>query len=269
MERIRRELAQVLPGRQIALLELLEERLPQRTRPEALQEVVGRRVGRLRRRGKYLLIQLEPEGLLVLHLRMSGRLLWQESGGEGPEHPHLRLRITFAEGGQLLLVDPRRFATLFWIPHGDEGQVPGLAALGPEPLSRGFTSRHLGAALAGRRAPVKAVLLDQRRLAGVGNIYADEALFRAGIRPDRRAGSLTPAEVRRLHRALRHVLRKGIELGGVTVRSYTGIDGAAGRFQETLQVYGRRGEPCRRCGETLAGMRIGGRSTVYCPRCQE
>lgn len=268
MERVRRELAQVLTGRRIAGLELLEERLPQKTSPEALQEVVGRRVAGLRRRGKYLLIDLDPEGLLVLHLRMSGRLLWQEPGDEGPEPGHVRLRVTFEGGGRLLLVDPRRFAMLYWIGQGDERQIPGLAAMGPEPLSRTFTSRALGQVLAGRRAPVKAVLLDQRRLAGVGNIYADEALFRAGIRPDRPAGSLTPAEVGRLHRALRRVLREGIRLGGVTVRSYAGIHGEAGRFQETLQVYGRREEPCRRCGRPLSGLRIGGRSSVFCPHCQ-
>lgn len=258
----------MLAGRRIDGLEVLEQRLPQNTSPEALQEVAGRRVAGLRRRGKYLLIDLEPEGLLVLHLRMSGRLLWCEAGHEEPAPGHLRLRVTFEGGGRLLLVDPRRFAMLYWIPEGDESQVPGLAAMGPEPLSRAFTGRALGQILKNRRAPVKSVLLDQRRLAGVGNIYADEALFRARIRPDRPAASLTPAEVGRLHRALRQVLREGIRLGGVTVRSYTGIDGTAGRFQATLRVYGRRGQPCRRCGQLLEGLRIGGRSSVFCPRCQ-
>lgn len=265
---MRRELAQVLAGRRIAGLELLEERLPQNTRPEALQEVVGRRVAGLRRRGKYLLVDLEPKGLLVLHLRMSGRLLWCEPGQERPEPDHVRLRVTLEGGGRLLLVDPRRFAMLYWVREGDESQVPGLAAMGPEPLSRAFTGRALSRILAGRRAPVKAVLLDQRRVAGVGNIYADEALFRAGIRPDRPAASLTPAEVSRLHRALRRVLREGLRLGGVTVRSYAGIHGEAGRFQETLRVYGRREQPCSRCGRPLQGLRIGGRSSVFCPHCQ-
>lgn len=258
----------MLAGRRIEHLAVLEERLPQHVSPEALQDVVGRRVAHMRRRGKYLLFDLEPEGLMVLHLRMSGRLLWCEPGHAEPGPAHVRLRVTFEGGGRLLLVDPRRFAMLYWIPKGDESQVPGVAAMGPEPLSRAFTGRVLQHILKGRRAAVKSVLLDQRRLAGVGNIYADEALFRAGIRPDRPAASLTAAEVARLHRALRQVLQEGIRLGGVTVRSYTGIDGTAGRFQATLRVYGRRGQPCRRCGRPLEGLRIGGRSSVFCPHCQ-
>lgn len=269
MERVRRELAAELGGRRITRVEVLEERLPQNTSPEALQEVVGRRIRRVRRRGKYLLLDLDPRGLLVLHLRMSGRLLLREPQDRGNETlAHVRLRLGLAGGGELILVDPRRFALLYWLPDGREEQVAGLGGMGPEPLGRGFTALDLERVLAGRSAAVKAVLLDQRRLAGVGNIYADEALYRAGIRPDRRAGDLSSAEARRLHRALRQVLREGIRQGGVTVRSYAGIRGEAGRFQESLQVYGRRGRPCFRCGTTLQGIRVGGRSSVYCPRCQ-
>ncbi|BAS27346.1 bifunctional DNA-formamidopyrimidine glycosylase/DNA-(apurinic or apyrimidinic site) lyase [Limnochorda pilosa] len=269
MERIRRELAQVLVGRRITGIELLEERLPQNTGPEELEAVVGRRVRRVRRRGKYLLLDLEGRGLLVLHLRMSGRLLFREPGRDGAVRPsHVRLRLGVEGGGELVLVDPRRFGLLYWLPAGGARRVPGLAAMGPEPLGRRFTREELGRILSGRAAAVKAVLMDQRRLAGVGNIYADEALFRAGIRPDRPAGSLSAQEVGRLHQALRAVLREGIRRGGVTVRSYAGIHGEMGRFQEVLQVYGRKGEPCLRCGAPLRGARVSGRSSVYCPACQ-
>jgi formamidopyrimidine-DNA glycosylase len=163
--------------------------------------------------------------------------------------------------------DVRRFGTWTLLEPGEEA-VYLRERLGPEPLAPSFTANRLGAILATRRAPVKAVLLDQRRLAGVGNIYADEALWRARVHPRREAGSLSVKEVARLHRAVRAALRRGVELQGSTLRDYVTPDGVEGAMQDEFHVYGRRGEPCDRCGTQIERIVVGGRGTWVCPRCQ-
>ena len=263
VETIPRQLAPVVEGRELTLLEILDPRWCLPLAPEALREALeGRRVERLGRRGKYLLWELEDDAFLLMHLRMTGTLLLDP----GAEIPYVRARFVLDGGAhELRFCDPRRFGT------GELALGPAArdaffaARLGLEPLSEELTGAALRAMARGRRAPIKAFLLDQRRIAGVGNIYADEALFRARIHPLRPAESLERDEVRHLHRAIRRALERGIERQGADLGDgvYRG-----GRMQKEFKVYGREGEPCDRCGTPIAKTRLGGRGTWFCPTCQ-
>jgi formamidopyrimidine-DNA glycosylase len=189
------------------------------------------------------------------------------SNGSPADDPHTRAVVSLDDGSDVVYRDVRRFGT--WRLLESDQLEPYLAErLGREPLERRFTARELAARLAGRRAPVKAALLDQRTLAGLGNIYADEALWRAGIHPLRPAGGLTPEETRRLHRSVRRALALGIERQGATLRDYATPDGGSGSMQREFRVYGRAGEPCDRCGTPVAKTRAGGRTASFCPSCQ-
>jgi formamidopyrimidine-DNA glycosylase len=261
VETIRAQLAPRLEGRLLARVEILDPRL---TRPvdlfEVAEELEGDVVVAVERRGKYLLLRLESGLALLVHLRMTG------SFGFTPV-THERAVVELDDGSRLAYRDVRRFGT--WLVLENAELEPYLAAKnGPEPLGPRFTSRWLGAQLARRRASLKAVLLDQRVVAGLGNIYADEALWRARLSPLRHANSLSAAEVTRLARAIRAALRTGIARQGSTLSDYRAPDGAPGSMQEQFRVYGRDGEPCHRCGTTIAKTRVGGRGTWYCPRCQ-
>jgi formamidopyrimidine-DNA glycosylase len=249
---------------------------------QAAEAVVGREILDLRRRAKYLLMELEDNRCLVFHLGMTG---WIEvSGRETPPDRHTHLTIRLSNRRWLHFVDPRRFGSVTLAKLESPGGEPeGLAHLGPEPLSRSFTAASLRKALAGRRGPIKPLLLDQRVLAGLGNIYAAEALFRAGIHPTTRAGDLSDQAVRALHRAIRTVLTEAIAAGSTTpVGELTvGVaEPAPPPFDETvagttyfpirLSVYGREGEPCDVCRNgRIARITQGGRSTFFCPTCQK
>ena len=245
----------------LARVEILDPRL---TRPidlfEVAEELEGGVVVAVERRGKYLLLRFESGLALLVHLRMTG------SFGFTPVS-HERAVVELDDGSRLAYRDVRRFGT--WLVLEDAELEPYLATKnGPEPLGPRFTSRWLGTQLAQRRAPLKAVLLDQRVVAGLGNIYADEALWRARLSPLRPANSLSAAESTRLARAIRAALRTGIERQGSTLSDYRAPDGAAGSMQEEFRVYGRDGEPCPRCRTAITKTRVGGRGTWYCPRCQ-
>jgi formamidopyrimidine-DNA glycosylase len=267
VETIRRRLAPVLEGATIESAEIVDPRLTRPVDPQRVAEaLVGERVVALERRGKYLLWRLESGRTLVVHLRMTGSLR-HDSTGELPEDAHRRATLGFDTGARIGYRDVRRFGT--WELLEPEHLRPYLSArLGPEPLATSFTAARLGALLAGRRAPVKAFLLDQRRVAGVGNIYADEALWRARIHPLRPAGTLDRGEIASLHRALRAVLRKGIELQGSTLRDYVTPEGDDGAMQQEFHVYGRLGQPCDRCGRPIERIVVAGRGTWFCPHCQ-
>lgn len=228
--------------------------------------VPGRRLVALDRRGKYLLARFEDTGAVV-HLGMSGRLL--VAAPEQPVQPHTHLVLQFAGGRELRFVDPRRFGFAVVMPVEDIETLPPLPELGPDPLT-GDVEGALAAATRRQRAPVRSVLLDQRVLAGVGNIYACEALFRAGIRPQRSVAELGARRRARLAVAVREVLQDALAAGGTTLADggFSASDGQAGYFAVQLAVYGREGAPCRRCSRPVRRQALGGRSAYYCPSCQ-
>jgi formamidopyrimidine-DNA glycosylase len=198
---------------------------------------------------------------------MTGNLLHLRNGAV-PEHdPHLRAVVRLDDGSDVVYRDVRRFGTWLLLEPGESDSYL-QARVGREPLAPAFTAKRLGEALAGRSAPIKAVILDQRRLAGIGNIYADEALWRSRIDPRRPAGELDPDELRALHRGIRAALKAGIARQGATLRDYRTPDGEAGRMQHEFKVYGRASEPCARCGHPIEKTRVAGRGTWYCPGCQ-
>jgi formamidopyrimidine-DNA glycosylase len=261
VETIRSQLAPRLEGRTLVRVEIFDPRL---TRPhdlfEVAEELEGDTVVAVQRRGKYLIVRLESGLGLLVHLRMTG------SFGFVPIS-HERAVLELDDGSRLAFRDVRRFGT--WLVLEDADLEPYLAAKnGPEPLGPRFSADWLAAQLGRRKAPLKAVLLDQRVVAGLGNIYADEALWRARVNPLRPANGLADDEVRRVVRAIRAALRAGIERQGSTLRDYKGLDGASGSMQDEFRVYGRDGQACTRCRTTIAKTRVGGRGTWFCPHCQ-
>jgi len=266
VETVRRTLEDLLIGRVVTALRagefvgVLGGPLPE----EVAARLVGRRFTRLRRRAKYLLLDLDDGTALVVHLRMTGRL-----GVVPAETPPLRfehLAIALDDGNELRFADQRKFGRVLHVTGEELRRLD--RRFGPEPLGSGFTARRLGAALARRPGKLKSVLLNQEFLAGLGNIYVDEALFRARLHPERPANGLSLPETRRLHRAVRTVLREGVERRGTTFSSFQDATGREGDNQHNLRVYGRAGQPCVRCRYPLAKLVVGGRTTAYCPRCQ-
>jgi formamidopyrimidine-DNA glycosylase len=268
VETVRRRLEPVLQGRRFEHVEIFDSRLTRPVDPTVVAaELEAERVAAVDRRGKYLIVRFDSGRALLIHLRMTGSLL-HVNGGRLPEaDPHLRAVVSLDDGSDVAYRDVRRFGTWVLVEPG-EAEAYLQARLGREPLARGFTARRLTEALQGRRAPVKAVILDQRRLAGVGNIYADEALWRAGIDPRRPAGELSDDELHALHRGIRAALRAGIARHGATLRDYRMPDGDSGSMQREFKVYGREGESCERCGHPIEKIRAAGRGTWYCPGCQ-
>ena len=262
VETVRRCLSPHVVGRAIVAAEITDARLT-RPAPPALvaARLRGDHVRELGRRGKYLLIALRSGTTLVVHLRMTGNLLWQP---EPAELAFTRASLLLDDGSTVVYTDVRRFGT--W--HLTDDPVAMLAqTLGPEPLEE-WSSADLRRALAGRATPVKAALLDQRTVAGVGNIYADEALFRAGINPRTPAARIGPTRAARLHAAIRGVLEEGISAQGASIRDFRTPDGGYGSAQERFLVYGRGGLPCGICGGTLSRTVVAQRGTVYCRSCQ-
>lgn len=236
------------------------------------RRVTGARVQSFRRRGKYILMRLDTGCSVLLHLGMSGRMLTGPDGAE-PPGPHEHLTLVTDDGWRVAFVDPRRFGSVDLVETGAEDRHRLLAELGPEPLETGFTVAHLEAVLAGRRTPIKAALLDQRTVAGLGNIYVCEALFRARISPFRSAATIPGARATRLVPCIRETLEDAIAAGGSSLRDYVQPDGELGYFQHAWRVYGREGEACPDCPGTPActGVRRrvqGGRSSFSCPRLQ-
>ena len=233
--------------------------------PPKLPELLrGQTIRQLQRRAKYLLFAFD-HGTLILHLGMSGSLRILTAPMPADRHDHFDLVLQ--NGTVLRLRDPRRFGAVLW-HEGDVAQHPLLAALGPEPLQDGFDAAHLYAATRKRTAAIKQVIMDSHVVVGVGNIYANEALFRAGIRPQLAAGRLGKERCARLVLSIREVLRAAIKKGGSSLRDYVNSDGKQGYFQQHYFVYGRTGEPCRQCGSAIKQLRQGQRSTFYCPVCQ-
>jgi formamidopyrimidine-DNA glycosylase len=276
VETIRRQLAPALEGRRIEAVEVRDPRWCEPAPPEAIEDALtGRRIERLGRRGKYLIVSLEDDVHLVMHLRMTGNLLLIPAAKDDLERPHVRVRFKLGRrargsgaGNRLVFVDVRRFGTGDVLLGSDALAEYFTSRLGVEPLSPDFTAAALRALARGRRQPVKAFLLTQERLAGVGNIYADEALFRARIHPLRPVGSLKRGQLEALRDAVVATLELGIDAKGASIDDYRHVDGAEGSFQERFLVHTRAGEPCPRCGTPIEKLRAAGRGTYVCPRCQ-
>ena len=265
VETIRRQLAPLVEGRRLERVEILDWRWSRPLAPRELADALeGRRVQALGRRGKYLVWNLEDDVHLVQHLRMTGTVLFDPD----PESPHTRVRIELSQGHRLAIVDPRRFGTGELLLGRDTLDAFFAARLGLEPLEELFTAEYLRAQARGRTAPVKAFLLDQRRIAGVGNIYADEALFRAGIHPLRPAGGLSSEQYGRLRETTIAALQAGIDARGATIDDFRHVDGVRGSFQNQFLVHRREGEPCGICGTTIVKMVVAGRGTYVCETCQ-
>ena len=267
VETIRLQLEPHLVGRQFDRVDILDARLVRPFEPDAVAaELEGERVSALERRGKYLIVRFESGRALLIHLRMTGSLR-HAAKGELTDDPHRRAVVNLDDGSAVAYRDVRRFGTWQLLEPGE--LEPYLEErLGVEPLERTFTSRRLGQRLEGRRAPIKAALLDQRTVAGLGNIYVDEALWRAELHPLRPAGTLGEGELARLTRAIKDALRAGVKRQGASLRDYSTPDGGRGRMQDRFRVYGREGHPCQRCGTPIDKIRTAGRGTWYCPNCQ-
>jgi formamidopyrimidine-DNA glycosylase len=267
VETIASDLRPLVVGRTIATVDLRFPSIVRHPEPEVFaRDLPGQRVEALHRRGKYMLLRLTGGGVLVIHLGMTGQLLHKLP--EDARRPHTHVVLTLDNGTELRYSDPRRFGRLLLGTEEELVAALKLPRLGPEPLDPEFTPRELHRRLSGRRAPLKVLLLDQKILAGIGNIYADEACYRARIRPDRPPAAISRARVKRLHAALRESLLLGIVNRGSSIDDYVDLYGAKGRQQEELQVYGRGGKPCLSCGRPLTLIRLGGRATVFCRRCQ-
>ncbi len=278
VETIRSQLEPELRGRRIESLEILDERWSRPLVPTTLEAAVsGRPIEGLGRRGKYLLMRLDRGDTLVMHLRMTGNLLLIDDGNarsgdrrlyraEGEER-HLRARFLLDDGRELWFTDARRFGEGFLLG-ADALEERFSGRLGVEPLSDEFTPEALAALAAGRTAPLKSFLLDQSAVAGVGNIYADEALFRARLHPLSPAGSMRSEHQAALHEAIVETLEAGIAGGGASIDDYRNARGERGAVQEEFLVHTREGLPCVNCGEPVRRIVVGGRSTYFCPQCQ-
>ncbi|HJQ51033.1 MAG TPA: bifunctional DNA-formamidopyrimidine glycosylase/DNA-(apurinic or apyrimidinic site) lyase [Gaiellaceae bacterium] len=267
VESVRRQLEPALVGRRFDRATIDDSRLVRPYDPaEVAAELEGERVAAVERRGKYLIVRFESGRVLLIHLRMTGNVL------HGPRDsfqdlPHRRAVVTLDDGSDVAYRDVRRFGT--WLLLEPDEAEPYLGArVGDEPLDTLFTAAKLGERLAGRRTSLKAALLDQRTLAGMGNIYVDEALWRARLNPLRAAAGLDGAELRRLHRGIRAALEHGLARQGSTLRDYRLPDGSGGSMQDEFRVYGRRDEPCDRCGTPISRTQVAGRTTWFCPTCQ-
>jgi formamidopyrimidine-DNA glycosylase len=265
VETIRRQLAPAVEGRVLEELQVLDPRWCEPAPPHDVADAVrGRRIEALSRRGKYLIWELEDEVYVAMHLRMTGNLLIVPADEDVDGRPHLRARLVVDSGRRVLFVDVRRFGTGIVLLGHDALEDYFSARVGVEPLSPDFTAEALRALAHGRRAPVKAFLLTQERVAGVGNIYADEALFRAKIHPLRPVGTLKRAQIEALRDAVVESLNAGIDAKGASIDDFRHTDGASGSFQDRFLIYGREGEPCVRCGTIVKKIRVAGRGTYVC-----
>jgi formamidopyrimidine-DNA glycosylase len=264
VETTRRGIEPHMLGRTVRAVLVREPRLRWPVSQALASRLTGQRIVAIERRAKYLLLRT-PRGTAIVHLGMSGSLRIVDAGLSPQTHDHVDLVIDSHKA--LRLRDPRRFGALLWC-EDDPYRHPLLAQLGPEPLGEGLTAQYLLDRARGRRVSIKDFVMNSRIIAGVGNIYANEALFEAGIRPARAAGRLSAGRYGVLVGTIRTVLERAIGCGGTTLRDFVREDGAPGYFSQQLKVYGREGKPCSRCGEILRGRRLGQRSTFYCPRCQ-
>lgn len=268
VETICRFLRDHVVGKTIAEVDIRLSRLVKWPSPDDFRSLmVGRTFVSLERRAKYLLFHLSGEWVLVIHLRMTGRLFYRDNNQSA--NGTARVIFEFDTGDAMEYSDSRTLGTLYLLKKTELSRIYGLTSLGPEPLSEEFSTEYLAAGFAKRKGKIKTVLLDQAFIGGLGNIYVDESLSKAGLHPERRANTLNEGEVERLHEAINFVIEKSICENGTTFRDYRDGAGNKGGFQNELCVYGRKGMPCPVCGTTIVKMEVGGRGTHYCPQCQQ
>lgn len=268
VETIRRSLESLVTGLSFTEVGLMTPKIVRSPSPQDfIDNLTGKKIRRIGRRGKYLLVNLSENLTLAIHLRMTGRLVYAPRETPANKHTHAIFRLS--NGSALFYSDMRRFGRMSLMETGRLDAWPGLRDLGIEPLDEGFTRDYLKKELKRRRTRIKPLLLDQTFLAGLGNIYADEALHRARISPEKPASNLTPREIARLYTAIREVLEEGIANRGTSFKDYVDGLGQSGSNQETLRVYNREGKPCLSCGKPVTRVKLGGRSSYYCPKCQK
>ena len=270
VESLRRILARTAVGRTIVHTRIGAKSLRRRVPIDFSASVAGRRITKLSRRAKYLIVEFDGDDVLLVHLGMSGSLTHRRAdfvvGEFDPRHDHLEFSLD--DDSRLVYNDPRRFGMVRLIARVALSATAELKSLGPEPLSRQFNAAFLASKARGRRVAIKNLLMDQRIVAGIGNIYAAEILFRAGVRPTRRAGRVSRAEIEKIAASTPLILRAAIGRAGTTFRSYRDSRGEPGRFAERLRVYGREGKPCYTCSTLIKNVVVGARASFYCPKCQ-
>jgi formamidopyrimidine-DNA glycosylase len=274
VEVMRRDLEKEVVGRRIKDVDVRPQRGAMRVirrharRKEFADRLTGRKIIKVDRRGKYILVHLDGGEVLVVHFGMSGQFI--RGTKRQAVVPHTHVIIEFAQGGDLRFIDPRTFGEMFVTSVDELGKVKELDHIAIDPLEDTFTWQEFSAELARRAAKLKPLLMDQKFVSGLGNIYSDEVLFQAGLRHDRTSDSLSSQEVRRLYRAMREVLQDAVRFRGTTLddEAYLDLFGKPGEFQHELKVYGRRGQPCRRCRTPIDSVKIGGRNSYFCPQCQ-
>jgi formamidopyrimidine-DNA glycosylase len=274
VEVVRRDLEKDVVGRKVTEAEVRPSKNAMRVirrhgkRREFTDRLVGRKFTKAERRGKYVLLHLDNGDVLVVHFGMSGQFV--RGNKRVPLPPHTHVVITFQQGGDLRFIDPRTFGEMFVTAADELGKVKELQHIAIDPLDHVFTWNAFGGALAERAAKMKQLLMDQKFISGLGNIYSDEVLFAAGLRYDRLSDSLSSQEVRRLYRAMQEVLQDAIRFRGTTLddEAYLDLFGKPGEFQNELKVYGRTGLPCRRCRTPIQAVKISGRNAYFCPQCQ-
>ena len=270
VESLRRILVRTAVGRTIVQVRIGKKRLRRRVTANFGPAVAGRRIVKLSRRAKYLIVELDGEDVMLVHLGMSGSLTHRDEGFDtdefDPRHDHLEFSLD--DGSRLVYNDPRRFGMVSLVARAALAATAELKGLGPEPLSREFNADYLAGKARGRTASIKNLIMDQRIVAGIGNIYASEILFRAGVRPTRRAGRVTRSEIEKIAAEVPVILRAAIGSNGTTFRSYRDSRGQPGRFAASLRVYGREGEPCYTCSTPIRNVVVGQRASFYCPKCQ-
>ncbi|MHB8919033.1 MAG: bifunctional DNA-formamidopyrimidine glycosylase/DNA-(apurinic or apyrimidinic site) lyase [Desulfocucumaceae bacterium] len=268
VETVKRSLESQVAGLTITEVNLIMPKIVRTPSPgDFVGNLPGKRIKKIGRRGKYLLIHLSGNMTLAVHLRMTGRLVYSPPGTQPSKHTHAIFR--FSNSFELHFSDIRQFGRMALMETGRMDDWPGLKNLGVEPLGESFTRDLLKKELKRKRTKIKPLLLDQTFIAGLGNIYADEALHRARINPEKSAASLTAREVAHLYQSIREVLEEGINNRGTTIRDYVDGTGKSGSNQESLRVYNREGKPCLCCGVPVERIKLGGRSTYYCPKCQK
>jgi formamidopyrimidine-DNA glycosylase len=274
VEVMRRDLEKDVVGRKIAAAEVRPSKNAMRIirrhgrRKEFADRLIGRKVLKSDRRGKYVLLSLDNGDVLVVHFAMSGQFV--RGNKRVPLPPHTHVVITFQQGGDLRFVDPRTFGEMFVTSGDGLGKVKELQHIAIDPLDHVFTWQSFGGQMAQRESKLKQLLMDQKFISGLGNIYSDEVLFAAGLRHDRLSDTLSSQEIRRLYRSLQEVLQEAIRYRGTTLEdeAYLDLFGKPGEFQNELKVYGRQGLPCRRCRTPIETVKVSGRSAYFCPQCQ-